>query len=54
MTIWAKIGGTFALAVSCFEYTWEILVGDGNGWVGFVIFQKYIVARLILLDEGIL
>ena len=47
------IGGTAAFAVARFENTGEILVRDGNIRIGLVVFEQYIVARLVLLDERI-
>ena len=39
VAIGTKIGGSSTFAVSCLEDAREIFVGDGDGGVGFVVFE---------------
>ena len=36
---------------SCLEYAWKVFVLYADGRVGFIVFQQYIVAGLILFNE---
>ena len=47
------VGGSSAFAVARFENAGEVFVRDGNIWIGLVVFEQHIVARLVLLDERI-
>lgn len=54
MAVGTVIGGTAQAALACFEDAGQILVGDGDGGVGLVVFEQYVVAGLVALDEIVL
>ena len=53
MAVRAVVGGAFAVDVASGEDAREIFLGDGNGGVGLVVFEEYVVAGAVLLDEGV-
>ena len=42
------------IAVAGTEDSRQIFLGNGDGRVGFVVLQQYVVPRLVLLDELVL
>ena len=51
MGIWTKIGAPFFVDGARLENAGKIFIGDANGRVGFAVFQQYIIARTLLLDQ---
>jgi hypothetical protein len=47
----AKIGSAPFVSLSCFEDARKVFVSDGNGRVGLVVFEQYVIMGLVLFDE---
>jgi hypothetical protein len=53
MRVGTKVGAPFLVNSTCAEDAREELIGDTDGRVGFAVFQKNIVTRIVFLDERI-
>ena len=54
MAVWAKESAQALVYFSCVDDSRQVLVGDADAWVGFAVFQQYIVARIPLLYQVVL
>lgn len=54
MAVGSKVYCAAFAALSCFEYARQIFGGDGDGRVGFIVFEQYVVVRFVTLDEVVL
>ena len=54
MAVWAKESAQALVYFSCVDDSRQVLVGDADAWVGFTVFQQYIVARIPLLYQVVL
>ena len=54
MAVWAKESAQTLVDLSCVDDARQVLVGDADTWVGFTVFQQYIVARIPLLYQVVL
>ena len=50
----AEIGAHTLVYLSCVDDARQVLVGDADAWVGFTVFQQYIVTRIPLFYQVVL
>ena len=51
MAVRAIIGGTVTDYLPGSEYTWKVFVLHADAGIRLVVFQQYVVARLVFLDK---
>ena len=51
MAVRTIIGGTVTDYLPGSEYTWKVFVLHADAGIRLVVFQQYVVARLVFLDK---